>query len=130
MPTTPPNDQAQYRLLSYNIPEAGMADHVGIRGLHHVTAIASDAQANFDFYSRGLKLRLVKRTASFDAPNSYHFRYGNVAGSPGRPLTFFPCADAAPGRAGSSMAETTAFAVPEVAFEPWMSRFAVEGRYF
>jgi glyoxalase family protein len=39
-----------------------MADHAHIRGLHHVTAIASGAQANVDFYTRVLGLRLVKRT--------------------------------------------------------------------
>ena len=37
-----------------------MADHTHIRGLHHVTAIASGAQANVDFYTRVLGLRLVK----------------------------------------------------------------------
>ena len=107
-----------------------MPDHVSIRGLHHVTAIASGAQANLDFYTRVLGLRLVKRTVNFDAPDTYHFYYGDRAGSPGSLLTFFPFADAASGRAGTGMAETTAFAIPEIAFEPWMSRFAEEGRDF
>jgi glyoxalase family protein len=107
-----------------------MADHLGIHGLHHVTAIASGAQANLDFYTRVLGLRLVKRTINFDAPYTYHFYYGDIAGSPGSLLTFFPFADAAAGRAGTGMAETTAFAIPEIAFEPWMSRFAEEGRDF
>jgi glyoxalase family protein len=107
-----------------------MPDHISIRGLHHVTAIASGAQANLDFYTRVLGLRLVKRTVNFDAPDTYHFYYGDVAGSPGSLLTFFPFADAAAGRAGTGMAETTAFAVPESAFEPWMSRLADEGREF
>ena len=31
-----------------------------IRGLHHVTAIAIDPQANIDFYTQVLGLRLVK----------------------------------------------------------------------
>jgi glyoxalase family protein len=107
-----------------------MPDHISIRGLHHVTAIASGAQANLDFYTRVLGLRLVKRTVNFDAHDTYHFYYGDVAGSPGSLLTFFPFADAAAGRAGTGMAETTAFAVPETAFEPWMSRLADEGREF
>jgi glyoxalase family protein len=102
----------------------------GVTGLHHVTAIASGAQANLDFYTRVLGLRLVKRTINFDAPDTYHFYYGDIAGSPGSLLTFFPFADAAAGRAGTGMAETTAFAIPEIAFEPWMSRFAEEGRDF
>ena len=64
--------------------------HSHIRGLHHVTAIASGAQANVDFYTRILGLRLVKRTVNFDAPDTYHFYYGDGAGSPGSLLTFFP----------------------------------------
>ena len=107
-----------------------MPNRIGIRGLHHVTAIASGAQANLNFYTHVLGLRLVKRTVNFDAPDTYHFYYGDRAGHPGSLLTFFPFADAAPGRAGPGMAETTAFAVPEAAFEPWMSRFAAEGRSF
>ena len=73
-----------------------------IRGLHHVTAIASGAQANLDFYTRVQGLRLVKRTVNFDAPDTYHFYYGDAVGSPGSLLTFFPFADAAPGRATTS----------------------------
>lgn len=102
----------------------------GIRGIHHVTAIASGAATNLDFYTRILSLRLVKCTVNFDAPDTYHFYYGSGAGSPGSILTFFPFEDAAPGRAGTGMAATTAFAIPEAAFEPWMSRFAAEGRDF
>ena len=107
-----------------------MPDQVSIRGLHHVTAIASGAQANLDFYTRVMGLRLVKRTVNFDASDTYHFYYGDGAGSPGSLLTFFPFADAAPGRAGTGMAETTAFAIPEAAFEPWISWLAAERRDF
>jgi glyoxalase family protein len=107
-----------------------MADHVGIRGLHHVTAIASNAQANLDFYTRVLGLRLVKRTVNFDAPDTYHFYYGDDAGNPGSLLTFFPFEDAAPGRVGTGMTETTAFAIPEAGFETWMSFLAEQGRDF
>lgn len=107
-----------------------MPSQTGIRGLHHVTAIASGAEPNLDFYTRVLGLRLVKRTVNFDAPDTYHFYYGNRTGSPGSLLTFFPFADAAPGRVGTGMAETAAFAIPETAFEPWLSRLAAEGRDF
>lgn len=47
-----------------------MPDQVSIRGLHHVTAIASGAQANLDFYTRVMGLRLVKRTVNFDASDT------------------------------------------------------------
>ena len=39
-----------------------------IAGIHHVTAIAGEAQANVDFYAGALGLRLVKRTVTRSAP--------------------------------------------------------------
>ena len=59
-------------------------------GIHHVTAIASDPQRTLDFYAGGLGLRLVKRTVNFDDPETYHFYFGDEAGTPGSILTFFP----------------------------------------
>ena len=71
-----------------------------IAGLHHVTAIAVDPQANLDFYTRVLGLKLVKQTVNFDAPDVYHFYYGDRRGTPGSILTFFPFTDAGPGKVG------------------------------
>ena len=59
-------------------------------GLHHVTALAGDPQANLDYYTQVLGLRLVKRTVNFDDPGSYHFYFGDPSGRPGTLLTFFP----------------------------------------
>src|SRR5579864_2020556 len=58
-------------------------------GLHHVTGLAGNAQANLDYYTQALKLRLVKRTVNFDDPGSYHLYFGDRQGSPGTLLTFF-----------------------------------------
>jgi len=102
-------------------------EQIHIPGLHHVTAIASGAQINFDFYTRVLGLHLVKRTVNFDAPDTYHFYYGDPTGSPGSLLTFFPFEDAAAGRIGTGMAETTAFAIPETSLERWMLRLIEQG---
>src|SRR5215469_15439708 len=98
-----------------------------IRRLHHVTAIASGAQANLDFYTRVLGLRLVKRTVNFDAPDTYHFYYGDADGAPGSLLTFFPFEYAAGGPVGTRMAESTSFVIPEAALERWMFRLAEHG---
>ena len=73
----------------------------GIPGLHHITAIAGDPQANLAFYSGVLGLRLVKRTVNFDDPHTYHLYYGDGAGSPGSILTFFPWPGAPRGRRGA-----------------------------
>ncbi len=44
-----------------------------ITGIHHVNAIASDAQKNLEFYAGVLGVRLVKTTVNIDAPEVYHF---------------------------------------------------------
>ena len=96
-----------------------------IPGLHHVTAISGPAQANVDFYTGTLRQRLVKKTVNFDAPDTYHLYYGDDVGSPGTILTFFPFADAGPGRAGPGMASAYAYAVPKGGFDAWMDRLAL-----
>ncbi|MEJ6390658.1 ring-cleaving dioxygenase [Gymnodinialimonas ulvae] len=95
-----------------------------IPGLHHVTAISGPAQANVDFFTGILKQRLVKKTVNFDAPDTYHLYYGNKAAEPGTILTFFPFADAGPGRAGAGMAAAYAYAVPQGKFDGWMDELA------
>jgi glyoxalase family protein len=96
-------------------------------GLHHVTCIAIDPQANLDFYTKVLGLRLVKSTVNFDAPDIYHFYYGDHAGQPGTIMTFFPFVYAKRGRAGNGVAETTSFAVPTQALDSWMVRLSEHG---
>ncbi|TQN32140.1 glyoxalase family protein [Haloactinospora alba] len=88
-------------------------------GIHHVTAIASDPQANADFYRNALGMRLVKRTVNFDAPDTYHLYYGDRAGNPGTVLTFFPWPEAPRGRVGAGQATTTSFSVPEGSIGWW-----------
>lgn len=96
-------------------------------GLHHVTAIAGNAQRNFDFYTRTLGLRFVKRTVNFDDPGTYHFYYGDEAGSPGTILTFFPWEHAAAGRGGVGQTHQTSFRVPLSAIGYWTQRFTENG---
>ncbi|MFW5641986.1 MAG: ring-cleaving dioxygenase [Roseicyclus sp.] len=95
-----------------------------IPGLHHVTAISGPPQANLDFYTGRLKQRLVKKTVNFDDPGTYHLYYGDETGSPGTILTFFPFANARPGRAGPGMASACAYAVPKGRFDTWMEELA------
>src|SRR6187402_2323195 len=94
-----------------------------ITGIHHVTAIVNDAQKNIDFYAGILGLRLVKKTVNFDAPEVYHFYYGNEDGDPGSILTFFPYQGLVGGRHGKGMLNTTAFSVSDGAITYWMERF-------
>ncbi|MBA3237007.1 MAG: ring-cleaving dioxygenase [Parachlamydiaceae bacterium] len=93
-----------------------------ITGLHHITALASDAQKNIDFYAGILGLRLVKKTINFDAPDVYHLYYGNEKGSPGTILTFFPYSGIPQGRKGKGQLTVTSFSIPENAMDYWINR--------
>jgi glyoxalase family protein len=93
-----------------------------ITGIHHVTALAGDPQKNLDFYCGILGVRLVKKTVNFDAPEVYHFYYGDETVKPGTILTFFPYKDIAPGRHGKGMLNTTCFSVPSASMNYWLER--------
>lgn len=94
-----------------------------ISGIHHITAIAGDAQSNYNFYTKILGLRLVKKTVNFDDPGTYHFYYGNETGTPGTILTFFPWMNINPGYAGTGMATEIGYSVPDGSLNFWKDRF-------
>jgi glyoxalase family protein len=98
-----------------------------IRGLHHVTAIASDPQPNVDFYTGLLGLRLVKRTVNFDDPGTYHLYYGDGVGSPGTILTFFAWPGARPGRQGVGHSVAVALTIPTASLGYWLQRLVERG---
>ncbi|MEL6674630.1 MAG: ring-cleaving dioxygenase [Bacteroidota bacterium] len=116
-----------------------------IKGIHHVTATVNDAQEDFDFYTRLLSLRLVKKTVNFDNHQVYHFYYGNEAGEPGTIMTTFPYKDQGVrwGEKGSGQVAITTFSIPSGSLDFWTKRleeagvtaaqktvFGYEGLYF
>ncbi len=95
----------------------------GVLGIHHITAMAGDPQANVDFYTSVLGLRFVKRTVNFDDPGTYHFYYGDGTGTPGTILTFFPWGVRSfRGRVGTGQVAATAFSIPEKSLGFWTER--------
>ena len=94
-----------------------------ILGLHHITAIAGNAQRNYDFYTKVLGLRMIKKTVNFDDPGTYHFYYGNETGTPGTVLTFFPWEGIVGGRTGTGMATEIGYSVPKGSLDFWTDRF-------
>ncbi len=60
-----------------------------LKGIHHLTAVTADAPRNVAFYTRGLGLRLVKKTVNQDDTSAYHLFYADALGSPGTDITFF-----------------------------------------
>jgi len=103
------------------------AGNEALTGIHHVTAICSDAQQNIDFFCGVLGLRLVKLTVNFDDLGSYHLYYADGLGRPGTIMTYFAWPGAERGRVGPPQATATAFAVPAQALEYWAERLARHG---
>lgn len=93
-----------------------------ISGIHHVTALAGEPQQNIDFYTGILGLRMVKKTVNFDAPEVYHFYYGDETGTPGSILTFFPYDGIIPGKHGTGMLNITSFSVSLDSLAYWENR--------
>src|SRR5690348_7548248 len=102
--------------------EKVVAARPAIGGLHHVTAITADAQANADFYTQVLGLRMVKVTINYDDPGTYHLYYGDGLGRPGTIMTFFAWPGGRRGRAGTGQVSETAFAIPVGAAAYWVER--------
>lgn len=98
-----------------------------IKGLHHVTSMASDANENNAFFTNTLGLRRVKKTVNFDAPEVYHLYYGDEIGTPGSVMTYFPFGQMPKGRRGTGEVGVTEFAIPQRALGFWRERLAARG---
>ncbi|ODR91291.1 ring-cleaving dioxygenase [Sinorhizobium alkalisoli] len=98
-----------------------------IKGLHHVTSMAANAQENSDFFTKTLGLRRVKKTVNFDDPEVYHLYYGDEIGTPGSVMTYFPFPHIAKGRPGVGEVGETLFAVAKDTLGFWKERLASRG---
>jgi glyoxalase family protein len=99
-----------------------------LEGIHHVTAITSDAQSNLDFYAGTLGLRLVKKTVNQDNPSVYHLFYADEKGEPGSDLTFFEYPGVPRGRAGAGMVHRIIWRVGSAdALDFWAERLRGAG---
>ncbi|AHG49187.1 dioxygenase (plasmid) [Rhizobium leguminosarum bv. trifolii CB782] len=98
-----------------------------IKGLHHVTSMASDARQNNRFFTDTLGLRRVKQTVNFDDPSVYHLYYGDETGSAGTVMTYFPFPNMMLGRPGVGEVGETQFSVPKGSLKFWQNRFRTQG---
>lgn len=99
-------------------------------GIHHVTGITANVQANFDFYVGLLGLRLVKRTVNHNDHNTLHLFYGDGEGAPGTLLTFFAWQAGAKGRRGHGQATEVGLVVPRESIGYWTARLVEHGVRF
>ncbi|WP_142827289.1 ring-cleaving dioxygenase [Planococcus soli] len=96
-----------------------------LEGIHHVSALTANADANHDFFTRILGMRLVKKSVNQDNPSSYHLFYADAVGTPGTDMTYFDIPMAGRTHPGVSSISNTAFRVKsEKALDYWIARFA------
>lgn len=95
-----------------------------LEGIHHVSALTANADANHDFFTRILGMRLVKKSVNQDNPSSYHLFYADAVGTPGTDMTYFDIPMAGRTHPGVSSISNTAFRVKsEEALDYWIARF-------
>ncbi len=95
-----------------------------LKGIHHVTAITSDAKKIYEFFTYTLGLRLVKKTVNQDDIQTYHLFFADDKGSPGTDMTFFDFKGVEKGVEGTNSISRTSFRVPsDEALNYWLKRF-------
>ncbi|WP_433957382.1 ring-cleaving dioxygenase [Cytobacillus horneckiae] len=96
----------------------------GLKGIHHVTAITSSAEKNYEFFTFVLGMRLVKKTVNQDDIQTYHLFFADDTGSPGTDMTFFDFPNIPKGVHGTNEIYKTSFRVPnDVSLQYWVKRF-------
>ena len=95
-----------------------------LKGIHHVTAITSSAEKNYEFFTYVLGMRLVKKTVNQDDIQTYHLFFADDKGSAGTDMTFFDFPGILKGIHGTNEILKTSFRVPgDAALAYWVERF-------
>ncbi|WP_417168694.1 ring-cleaving dioxygenase [Terrihalobacillus insolitus] len=95
-----------------------------LKGIHHVTAITSSAEKNYEFFTYVLGMRLVKKTVNQDDIQTYHLFFADETGNPGTDMTFFDFPGIPKGVHGTNEISKTSFRVPsDEALDYWVKRF-------
>ncbi|MFD1885476.1 ring-cleaving dioxygenase [Paenibacillus wenxiniae] len=95
-----------------------------LKGIHHVSIMTGKAEKNFEFYTKVLGMRLVKKGVNQDDTTSYHLFYGDAVASPGTELTFFDIPHIGPSYPGVSSISASALRVATTAaLQYWSDRF-------
>ncbi|HLQ74161.1 MAG TPA: ring-cleaving dioxygenase [Bacillota bacterium] len=95
-----------------------------LKGIHHVTAITSSAEENYNFFTHTLGMRLVKKTVNQDDIQTYHLFFADDEGNPGTDMTFFDFPGIPKGSHGTNEIYKTGFRVPsDEALAYWVKRF-------
>jgi len=96
---------------------------------HHITIATGDAQQCYDFHTKVLGMKSVKKTAFYDgAVPIYHLYYGNDNGDESSLVTTFPVAHTGvKGRKGSGQIGYVSLSIPPAALDYWRERLRSHG---
>src|ERR671933_2311336 len=95
---------------------------MNLEGLHHVTAVTSNASLNVAFYTEVLGLRLVKKTVNQDDVSAYHLFYADEIGHAGTDVTFFDWPDAGRNVRGTGTISNIGLRIAGPAAVDWWAR--------
>jgi glyoxalase family protein len=100
-----------------------------IKRHHHLTLSVGNAQEDYDFHTKVLGLKSVKKTALYDGDEPIlHLYYGNDTGDVSRLITCFPMRHSGrKAKKGSGQICTIALSVPETALGFWERRLREHG---
>lgn len=96
---------------------------------HHITIATGGAQEDYDFHTKVLGLKSVKKTLFYDGKKPiYHLYYGNDNGDVSSLITTFPMRHTGvKGTPGSGQISYVALSVPVGAIDYWNARLAEHG---
>jgi glyoxalase family protein len=100
-----------------------------IRRHHHITLNVGGAQEDYDFHTKVLGLKSVKKTALYDGDEPiHHLYYGNDLGDVSTLITCFPMRQSGrKARKGSGQITTLALSVPQSSLGFWQKHLAKHG---
>ncbi len=96
---------------------------------HHITLNVGGAQDDYDFHTKVLGLKSVKKTGLYDGEDPiYHLYYGNDLGEESTLITCFPFRQSGrKARPGSGQIKTLALSVPESSLTFWAKHLESHG---
>jgi len=96
---------------------------------HHITLCVGTAQEDYDFHTKVLGLKSVKKTALYDGDVPiYHLYYGNDHGAESTLVTTFPMRQSGRvGRRGTNQTKALMLSVPDTALGYWRARLVDHG---
>ncbi|AGI24096.1 VOC family protein [Pseudomonas sp. MT3] len=103
--------------------------NAAIQRHHHITLSVGTAQQDYDFHTKVLSLKSVKKTLIYDGSKPfYHLYYGNDVGEESTLLTCFPVAHfGRKGQRGNGQINTISLSVPASSIGFWARRLADHG---